>query len=110
MGTSGFVGFFLRTSTPGLHASIGIDENLASSVANEEQGTYLDIIADGQWHLYQWDLADPAEWDSFAGGNGQIDGPITTVDAIFINGDVNSNAAVDFDTLAYNPTGNLSVL
>jgi hypothetical protein len=110
MGIAGYVGYFLKTTTPGLKTSIAIDENLALSPANTEQGTFLDIIPDGQWHLYQWNLADPAQWDSFAGGNGQIDGPITTVDAIFIQGAQNSDATVFFDTLAYNPTGTLAAL
>jgi hypothetical protein len=110
MGTTGYVGFFLKTTNAGLHASIGIDENLANTTANEEQGAFLDIIPDGQWHLYEWNLADASMWDSFAGGNGQIDGPITTIDCIFIKGDTNVNSTVSFDSLAYNPTGSLAVL
>jgi hypothetical protein len=107
LGKTGFVGFFLKTETPGLQASIGLDENLTSAI---ESGVSLNIIADGEWHLYEWDLANATLWDSFSNGNGQIDGPITTVDSIFISSLTDQDAVVWVDALAYNSNGSLAAL
>ena len=107
LGTSGFIGFWLKTTTDGLLASIGLDEGGTTTI---ESGVARAIIADGQWHLYEWNLADAAQWDSFFNGNGQIDGPFTTVDSIFISSLLDQDAQVWVDALAYNPNGSLAAL
>jgi len=108
-GTQGFVGFYIKTITPGLLASIALDENLGSTI---ELGVAQDVIADGLWHLYEWNLADSARWDAFAGAaaNGQIDGPIMTIDSIFISSLFDQNATVLIDAVSYNPNGSLAAL
>ena len=70
------------------------------------------MTADGLWHLYEWNLADSAGWDAFAGvtANGQIDGPITTIDSIFISSLSDQSATVLLDAVSYNPNGSLSRL
>jgi hypothetical protein len=107
LGTAGFVGYWLKTTTPGLTASIGLDENLTAVI---ESGVPRDVIADGEWHLYEWDLADAAQWDSFANGDGALDGPVATVDSVLISSRTDQDAQVWIDTLAYNPAGSLTSL
>ncbi|MEA2734111.1 MAG: hypothetical protein QOE14_562, partial [Humisphaera sp.] len=68
------------------------------------------VIADGLWHLYEWNLADPAQWDIFNNGDGDIDGPVTTVDSIFISSLTDQNATVWLDALSYNPTGSVAAV
>jgi hypothetical protein len=107
LGTSGFVGFWLKTTTAGLLASIGLDEGGTTTI---ESGISRAIIADGEWHLYEWNLADAAQWDGFNNGNGQIDGPFTTVDSIFVSSLLDKDAQLWVDALAYNPNGSLAAL
>jgi hypothetical protein len=108
LGTSGFVGFWLKTTTAGLTTSVNLDENVT---ANIESGVARPVIADGQWHLYEWNLADASKWDPFNGtANGQIDGPVTTVDSIFISSLIDQDAVVWIDGLAYNPNGSIAAL
>jgi hypothetical protein len=109
LGTNGYVGFYLKTLTPGLLASIALDENLGSSI---ELSVAREVTADGLWHLYEWNLADAAGWNAFAGAaaNGQIDGPIMTIDSIFISSLIDQNATVLLDAVLYNPHGSLAAL
>jgi hypothetical protein len=107
LGTSGFVGYWLKTTTPGLQASIGLDENLSAVI---ESGVPLNVIADGEWHLYEWNLADAAQWESFANGDGKLDGPITTIDSVILMSPLDQDAVAWIDTLAYNPSGSLASL
>ena len=78
-----------------------------------EASTSLSVIADGKWHLYEWNLADDAVWSNFTGGNGAIGGPNSFIDSIFFYGDggtANRTFEVFMDTVAYNPTGRLTSL
>lgn len=107
LGTSGFVGFWIKTTTEGLLASIGLDENGTSTI---ESGIARQIIADGEWRLYEWNLADAEQWESFFNGDGVIDGPSMTVDSIFISSPLDQDATVWVDALSYNPNGSLGTL
>jgi hypothetical protein len=101
----------MKTSTPGLTTAVALDDGAAL-----ELGTLRDVIADGQWHLYQWNLNAPSgEFSAFAGTgpNGVIDGPNVSIDSIFIQGPTASSPTpvqVSLDTVAYNMTGDLSSL
>ena len=71
-----------------------------------ERGTVKDVIADNQWHLYQWNFEDAADWDAFAGGaNGQIDAAngTVTIDSIWLAGA--GNAQIYLDNVTHNPFG-----
>jgi hypothetical protein len=107
LGTAGFIGYWLKTTTPGLTTAINLDENLTRMI---ESGVARDVVADGEWHLYEWNLADPAQWDSFSNGDGDIDGPITTADSIFVSSLIDQDATVWFDGLSYNPNGSVASL
>lgn len=117
MGDEGYVGFFLRLE-PGadpLYVSILLDDGSVVR-AYTEQSQYQPVIADGNWHLYQFDLGDDLEWDNFQGGDGQIGGPNAFIDAIYFSSapantsGTNWSGSIWLDTVAYNPDGDLSGL
>jgi hypothetical protein len=108
-GPAAHVGFWLRTTVPDLRAALLVDDGAAL-----ERSTRTPIIADGQWRLYQWQLADATQWDGFAGTgpNGAIDEATVTIDAIYIDavktaGD--QDATFFLDAVSFNPTGPIAV-
>jgi hypothetical protein len=113
MGESGYVGFFLKTTDPGLQVGLGIDDGYSAGTTGMEVSAAIDVIADGKWHLYEWNLADAAMWNNFSGGNGAIGGPNAFIDSIFFYGGAataNQTFDVYLDTAAFNPTGRLTSL
>jgi hypothetical protein len=114
MSPYGFVGFFMKTTEADLQVFIGLDDGASSGGAvGLERSTALSVIADGEWHLYEWNLADPNVWSNFSGGNGMIDGPNAYVDSIFFQSGASTAGetfSVLIDTVAYNPLGSLAVL
>jgi hypothetical protein len=105
-----YVGYWLKTSSPGLEASISIDDGPAL-----ELGSWRNITADGEWHLYQWRLQDVADWEPFAGTapNGSIEAAAVTIDSVFLRGGAGFPTGTDFnavffiDDVSWNPTGTI---
>jgi hypothetical protein len=113
MAPQGYVGFFLKTTEADLQVAIGIDDGASGGTTGLEAGAAIDVIPDGQWHLYQWNLADADQWASFANGNGEIDGPNAYLDSLFFytGADTAGQSFTMFlDTVAYNPAGSLDAL
>lgn len=117
MGTQGYIGFFLRME-PGndpLYISILLDDGTTVQTGLE-RGNFFQVINDGQWHLYEWDLSNSTMWNNFSGGNGAIGGPNAFIDALYFSsapatsGGSNWAGTVWLDTVAYNPHGDLSSL
>ena len=96
----GWIGFWLMTDTPGISVQLGLDDPLSA-----DRGDLQPVIADGQWHLYQWDMDDPSQWEAWAFGDGVITGPTLTMDSIFFHGA--GNATIFMDDVAYNNTASL---
>lgn len=78
---TGKISFWMKTSTAssGAQVYLWIDDS-----DGLEQSPKIDVINDGAWHLYEWDL------DNFGGvtittGNGEIDGSTITIDAIMFD-------------------------
>ena len=117
IGPDGYVGYFLKTTTPGLQASIILDDlpGPVGTAGDHEIANYQNIIADGQFHLYQFNLDDAAGFSRFAGsvtGPG-IDGQNVSIDALVVRYEPTENrpdATLFFDTVAFNTTGDLSSL
>jgi hypothetical protein len=110
VGNTPFVGFWLRTTTPNLRASIMLDDGAAL-----ERAVRIPIIADDQWRLYEWNLQDAAQWDGFAGTgpNGQIDAATVTIDSIYIDALLDGtipdqDATFVIDDVSFNPTGSIN--
>ncbi|MBI2824907.1 MAG: phosphodiester glycosidase family protein [Planctomycetia bacterium] len=112
----GNVGFLLKVnpngnvSTGQLQASILIDEDNNSHVT---QGAPITIVADGQWHLYQWNLNGSGWLNYFQGStNGLINGSNIEVDSLLLtsSGSFLNPWSVFVDSIANNPNGDLSGL
>ena len=93
----GSVGVWLKTTDPGLEVSIAIDDPNTG-----DRGVKQQIIADGQWHQYEWFLDVAADWEAWtAEGNGQINGLNVSLDSIQLFG--SSDATVYLDTVFWDP-------
>lgn len=108
---TGYIGFFLKTTTPNLLASIMIDDGPAL-----ERARFLPISDDGEWHLYEWKLSDPDDWEPFAGTNpnGEINAVTITIDSIFISALKDPNipdqdAVFYIDNVSMNPEGHIQI-
>ena len=109
----GFVGFFLKTTEADLQVGIGLDDGVSGGTTGLEISSSLPVIADGRWHLYEWDVADAAQWNNFSGGNGAIGGPNAYIDSIFFHAGATTAGdtfTMFLDTVAYNPNGSLAGL
>lgn len=100
-GATGWFGFYLRTTDPDLKVLAALDE-ASGGTGGTEASTFKDVIADGEWHLYQWDLSDSSQWRAFVGGSdGVLDGSFYTLDSInFYNFGPEDGETSSFD-LAY---------
>ncbi len=105
---TGHVGFWLKTDDAGLTVRIGIDDPVSGNTALEH-GFAQNIIADNEWHLYQWNLENANHWDAYSGGaDGEIDAPMgeITIDSIWFTG--LGNAQIYLDNVSHNPLGLLA--
>jgi hypothetical protein len=113
-GTDGWVGYYLRTSSPGTWTTQPWIEGASSAGGVEKT-----VITDGAWHLYEWNL------DDFSGGingwgavPGIVGGTPTlangnyTFDSVFLRGGNASTAdnVFDFDFLAKSDSGSVAGL
>ncbi len=96
----GHVGFWLKTTTPGVSVQIAVDDP-----SSADRGIPRNVEADGQWRLYEWDLSDDDQWVGWVNGDGAITGPTLTLDSIQFTG--TGDAVLYLDTVAHNPTGSL---
>lgn len=96
--STGSVGFWLKTTDPGLEVSIALDDPTTG-----DRGVRRSVIADGQWHEYKWLLDSDAQWEAWtAGGNGRIDGVNVSLDSIQVFG--SSDATLYLDSVFWDPT------
>ena len=98
--TVGSIGFLLKTDSPDLTVALNLDDDYDGT----EQSTFVDVIADGQWHAYEWSLEDAALWSSasYDGGNGIL-GDSISLDSILFAG--SSDSVVYLDNIFYRPPG-----
>ncbi len=102
--TTGSVGFWARTTTPGVSAAVAIDD--AANVT-ADRGVWRTLVADGQWRLYEWDLENDGEWEGWINGDGVIDTATFTLDSIQFTGA--GDATVYIGAVAHNALGSLTV-
>jgi hypothetical protein len=90
----GYVGYWLKVE-PTVTATIRTAPVLEPAAGTSEAtaGTLQTVIKDGQWHLYQWDMDDPAafntQWKTV------YDAPASTL------GDTDLEATNSFDSIAF---------
>ncbi|HEX6964103.1 MAG TPA: PEP-CTERM sorting domain-containing protein, partial [Lacipirellula sp.] len=113
--TDGFVGFYLKAA-PGLAGTVQVAPLLedAGGTFDAAGGVLKTVVADGQWHLYEWDMDDPADFpnsfsDFFGGG-----GPDVTLDAqahfesiAIIGTGLPATTVLSLDQIGYNNAGSL---
>jgi hypothetical protein len=117
-GTDGYIGLYYRTSSvlSGAKVSLYLDgAGGGTSVMNG--ATPRDIVADGDWHLAEWNLDDAADWGvaSGIGGAATLANSSHTIDSIFFRFDnaatpFSGNYVVDLDFVALNPNGSVANL
>lgn len=111
-GANAYVGYYLRTSTPNLLASLILDD-FDGANQTHERGEYKPVIADGEWHLYEWNLGNAGDWAGFAGTgvNGAINSPTVTLDSIYVSmadDPADRDATFWIDSVSFDPTGQLN--
>ena len=79
--------------------------------ADMDGSTSLPVIADGQWHLYEWDLDSTTDWGAVSGIGGGHGGVLLdgqhTIDSIYlrdVDGTPGPTAEIFLDFVAWNPT------
>ncbi len=98
----GYLGFWLKTDDPGITVQLAVDDPAKTS----DRGLSKAVIADGNWHLYQWDLSDDAQWEAWTSlADGTIGGTAITLDSIQFSGQ--GDATIYLDGVAHNPDGSL---
>jgi PEP-CTERM motif len=115
-GDDGFIGFYLRTSATGWETSINLDG--ATGATGEMAGSLsLPIVADGEWHLYEWSL-DLSNWGQIPGIGGVPNGSALalgahTIDSIYfrdLDGTPGPTADIYVDFVAKSASGSIAAL
>lgn len=102
--SEGFIGFWLKTDDPGITVQIALDDP-----STADRGFLQPVQADGEWHLYQWNLEDDRQWEGwFPSNDGNITGTAVTIDSIQFYG--SGDATIYLDTISHNPDGFLAGL
>ena len=98
--STGHVGFWLKTTDDGISVQIAVDDP-----GTADRGVVKSVIADGEWHLYEWNLEDNSQWDGWVTGDGAITGATVTLDSIQFFGA--GDATILLDAVGQNPNGSL---
>jgi hypothetical protein len=112
--SDGYVGYYLKVD-PAVTATIMTSPALEGSggTGTATIGDFQTVIKDGQWHLYQWNMDDPSQFDqpwsaAFAGGLGDttLESSVSFDSIAFVSPD-GGNATVRIDQIGYNNAGSL---
>ncbi len=93
----GFVGFWVRTQAPGTEVALAVAAG-GTTLRSSKRA----VAPDGAWHLYEWDLSDPAAWPTPPGRSGGV----FTLDSLQFFGPP-QDAVIDVDLVAHNALGPL---
>jgi autotransporter-associated beta strand protein len=98
----GAVGFWLKTTARDVEIAPAVDDNTANT--STERGYFQNVIADGQWHFYEWMLNDPTHWDAWAGtgADGTVESRFT-LDSIQFRGSEDVNVLL-LDDVVFDAT------
>lgn len=115
-GEDGWIGFYLKTTATGWQTSINLD-GPTGATAEMDGSASLSIIADGQWHLYEWNL-DATGWGAVPGiGGGHAGGLVAdgihTIDSIYfrdLDGTPGPTAVIYLDFVAKSDSGSIAAL
>lgn len=114
--TDGFIGFYAKTTNTGWTIALNLDGS-GNTGAEMDMGNAKALIADGEWHLYEWNLDDDNDWAAVTsvGGDGTIQNGSHTIDSIYIfsnqvgtNGQAREPLYIDF--VAKSDSGTIAAL
>jgi len=115
-GTDGWIGYYVKTTNTGWVTSITLD-GAAGNIAAMDGGVDQSVIADGQWHLYEWDLDSTTDWGVVNGIGGGHGGALLdeqhTIDSIYFRNTTavpDATSEIFLDYVARNDTGSVSNL
>jgi spore germination protein YaaH len=107
LGTTGYIGLWLKTSSAPSGAQIAI--TLDDAAGGTELSPKRNLSNNNEWTLYEWNLQESG-WSSFSGGNGIVNGPTVTLDAIMFYAANNSpDWTIFLDDVSYNSNSSLPV-
>lgn len=111
---STWVGYWVKTTSANLKAGIILDDDRVGNANNHEISVFLDVVADGAWHLYQFELANAPTWNLFAGTQANptaINDATVTIDSLaFLGGTgVEDTATFFVDNVTYSTDGPIQV-
>ena len=100
---NGKISLFVKTS--------GNNKEIALTVDDMAGGTEISLktplINDGDWHEYSWDFQNDDSWKNFYIGNGKINGPIVSIDAIMLySPEQTDDWTLNIDDINYTRIGN----
>lgn len=110
----GYVGYWLKVDA-GVTANMQTAPVLEGSTgtATATAGVLRDVIKDGQWHLYQWNMDEPADFPGtfntvYSGGLGDttLEAQVS-FDSIALVSPNGGNATVRIDEIGYDNAGPL---
>lgn len=115
----GFVGFWMKvpaTVVPAIRVSPSLEDPSTTTATN---GVLRTVIKDGLWHLYEWNMDDPADFplawrEVYDTGSTLGDTTLTgtqSFDSIAIVSDSPFDASATFqiDQIGFNNTGSMAV-
>ena len=115
-GVDGFIGFYLRTTVPGWEVSLNLD-GAGGTVGEMDGSVSRPVVADGNWHLYEWDLDSTTDWGVVPGIGGGHGGALLegqhTIDSIYfrdLDGSVGPVADLHLDFIAKSDSGSIAAL
>jgi hypothetical protein len=91
----GVIGVWAKTASPGIEISLAIDN---TGDVTADRGVPRALVADNQWHRYEWNLEDDEQWEGWFQGDGAVDSPDFTLDSIHLFGP-NADAIVLVDDI-----------
>ena len=111
-GTDGWIGLYCKCSSNGGGSRVQLAIDESTNTATSMVGTRpITLIADGDWHLYEWNLDVASDWASLSGltSNAILANGTHTIDSIFVTS-IASGFTVDFDYVALNDAGSIALL
>jgi PEP-CTERM motif-containing protein len=107
--TDGFIGLAVKTAISGWTVQLALDGPLPDL----QGGVPRTVVADGAWHVYEWNLDSAADWGAVAsiGGNAVFEEGVQTIDSVvFRNTAAPASSTFLMDFVAKSDSGSIAAL
>lgn len=113
-GVDGFIGFYLMSpvsNTSTWTATIALD-GPGNITAEMTQGVPINIINDGVWRPYEWNLDTPALWQTVTsiGGNATLENGTASIDSLIFRSAAGQDSTFYVDFIAKSDSGTIANL